>query len=139
MTRPPLTRAETMARVKGRDTGPELLVRRALWAAGLRYRLQAADLPGRPDLVFRGRRVALFVHGCFWHQHGNCRAGRMPTAHRDFWTAKLTRNTDRDAETKRALQQLGWRVLTVWECETKHPEKLQRRLARLLPLAAPEK
>lgn len=135
----PEERSRNMARIRSHNTKPEKTVRHLVTALGLRYRLHRRDLPGKPDLVFGPRRTVLFVHGCFWHQHANCRAGRMPTAHRDFWSAKLTRNTERDAETKRALQQLGWRVLTVWECETKHPEKLQRRLARLLPLAAPEK
>ncbi len=125
-----------MARIRSHDTQPEKVVRQLVTALGLRYRLQRRDLPGKPDLVFGPRRTVIFVHGCFWHQHANCRAGRLPTANRDFWTAKLTRNSQRDAENKRALQKLGWRVLTIWECETKHPEKLQRRLARLLSPSA---
>lgn len=131
MTRPPLTRAQTMARVKGRDTGPERLVRRALWAAGLRYRLHAADLPGRPDLVFRGRLVALFVHGCFWHQHAGCPRARLPRDNAEYWQAKLARNQARDAAALAALAALGWRALVVWECELKRPERLSELAAEI--------
>ncbi len=123
-----------MSRIRSADTKPERVVRQLITAMGLRYRLQRRDLPGKPDLVFGPRRTVLFVHGCFWHQHpGGCRAARMPKGNRGFWEKKLNRNTERDAETRRALRRLGWRILTVWECETKQPEKLQRRLARLLP------
>jgi len=129
----PAERSRNMARIRSHDTKPEQVVRRLVTALGLRYRLQRKDLPGKPDLVFGPRRTVILVHGCFWHQHRSCPAGRIPTANRPFWETKLSRNTARDAETKRALQQLGWRVLTVWECESKQPEKLLRRLARLLP------
>ena len=128
----PEERSRNMARIRSHNTKPEKIVRQLVTALGLRYRLQRRDLPGKPDLVFGPSRTVLFVHGCFWHQHGHCGAGRLPTANRGFWTTKLTRNIERDAAAKTALKKLGWRVLTVWECETKQPERLQRRLARLL-------
>jgi DNA mismatch endonuclease (patch repair protein) len=132
-------RSRNMARIRSHDTKPEIIVRQLVTAQGLRYRLQRRDLPGTPDLVFGPRRTVLLVHGCFWHQHAHCPAGRIPTANRAFWEAKLQRNTQRDAENKNSLRRLGWRVLTVWECETKNPGRLQRRLARLLPTSGLEK
>ena len=128
----PEERSRNMSRIRSHNTTPEKIVRRLVTGLGLRYRLQRRDLPGKPDLVFGPLRTIIFVHGCFWHQHSSCRAGRLPTANRDFWAAKLNRNIERDAINKRALQKLGWRVLTVWECETAYPEKLTRRLTRLL-------
>ncbi len=129
----PRERSWNMSRIRSTDTKPEMTVRRMLTAMGLRYRLHRRDLPGKPDLVFGPRRTVLFVHGCFWHQHPGCRAARIPKGNREFWEKKLSRNTERDAETRKTLISLGWRVLTVWECETKDPEKLRDRLARLLP------
>jgi DNA mismatch endonuclease (patch repair protein) len=124
-----------MSRIRSSDTKPERVVRRLVTGMGLRYRLQRRDLPGKPDLVFGPRRTVIFVHGCFWHQHpGGCNAARMPKANREFWETKLQRNVHRDQETTKALRQLGWRVLTIWECETKQPEKLLHRLQRLLPV-----
>lgn len=119
-------RSAQMALVRGRDTKPELRVRRALHAAGLRYRLQARDLPGKPDLVFRNRRVAIFVHGCFWHQHPdpNCKLARMPKSRLTFWGPKLVGNRHRDEGAKAALEHGGWRVIEVWECQTK-PDDLR--------------
>lgn len=108
-----------MSRVKGRDTRPEMRVRRALHAAGLRYRLQAKELPGRPDLVFRSARLAIFVHGCFWHRHAGCEHARMPKSRVDFWTAKLEANVNRDARQIAELEEAGWTVMTLWECETR--------------------
>lgn len=130
----PEHRSWNMSRIRSSDTTPERVVRKIVTGLGLRYRLQRKDLPGKPDLVFGPRKTVVFVHGCFWHQHpARCPAARMPKGNREFWETKLNRNTARDAENKRALQRLGWRVLTVWECETKSPEKLTRRLTRLLP------
>ena len=129
----PEARSRNMARIHSRDTQPEKIVRRLITGLGVRYRLQRRDLPGKPDMVFGPRRTVLFVHGCFWHQHAHCSAGRIPTGNRPFWEAKLGRNAERDLENKRCLLRLGWRVLTVWECETKDLPKLQRRLARLFP------
>ncbi len=113
----PEQRSAVMRAVKGRDTTPELAVRRILRAAGIGYRLGGRGLPGRPDLVMKGRRVLVFVHGCFWHGHDCARGERMPKANADYWSAKIGRNRARDAATLTALQAAGWRVVTVWECE----------------------
>ena len=108
-----------MRAVKSRDTTPELAVRRILRAAGIGYRLGGRGLPGRPDLVMSGRRVAVFVHGCFWHGHDCARGARQPKANAAYWTAKIGRNRARDRQTLQALQGAGWRVVTVWECGLK--------------------
>jgi DNA mismatch endonuclease, patch repair protein len=115
-----------MRRVAGRDTRPELIVRRLLWSMGYRYRLQARDLPGRPDIVFRSRKLAIFVHGCFWHRHPDptCKLARLPKSRLDFWEPKLAGNAQRDAANLAALKALGWRVLLVWECELRDRERL---------------
>lgn len=116
----PEQRHLNMSRVKARDTKPELLLRRSLHAAGLRYRLHCGNLPGRPDLVFRGRRAVVFVHGCFWHGH-DCRMFRLPATRPDFWRAKIEGNRARDARSHAALRAAGWRVLTIWECALRGP------------------
>ncbi|WP_244110220.1 very short patch repair endonuclease [Burkholderia cenocepacia] len=113
-----------MRAVKSKDTGPEMIVRRFLHAAGLRYRLHDGRLPGKPDLVFPGRRIALFVHGCFWHQHPNCSAAARPKSSSDYWTRKLDGNVVRDARHLDALKAAGWTALIIWECETRNPEAL---------------
>jgi len=117
-------RSAQMARIRARDTKPELRVRQALHAAGLRYRLHAKDLPGKPDLVFRSGRVAVFVHGCFWHQHPDptCKLARMPKSRLDFWRPKLVGNHERDVRTRAALEAQGWSVLEIWECQTSTAE-----------------
>lgn len=108
-----------MRLIKGRDTKPEWMVRWALHAAGLRYRLHANDLPGRPDIVFRKKRVAIMVYGCFWHQHPDptCRLARMPKSRQEFWRPKLTGNRARDEVVKARLEADGWRVFELWECK----------------------
>jgi DNA mismatch endonuclease, patch repair protein len=128
----PQQRSERMARIKGRDTKPELLVRRLLHARGYRYRLHDKDLPGTPDLVFAGRRKALFVHGCFWHRHENCVLARMPKSRLEFWGPKLEGNRSRDVLKLRQLEELGWDVLVVWACELREVEVLTDRLERFL-------
>lgn len=120
----PEKRSSIMRQVKGRDTNPELNVRRLVWALGFRYRLCAKDLPGKPDLVFRGRRKVVFVHGCFWHGHDCPRGSRIPATHQEYWRKKIAGNVARDAEHVAKLQQLGWQVLVVWECELKERAKL---------------
>jgi len=117
-------RSAQMALIRARDTKPELKVRRAVHAAGLRYRLHAKDLPGRPDLVFRSRRIAVFVHGCFWHQHPDpsCKLARMPKSRLEFWRPKLEGNRQRDLRTRGELEARGWSVLEVWECQTSTDE-----------------
>lgn len=128
----PDKRSAVMRRVKGRDTGPELAVRRALTRLGARYRLQRADLPGRPDIVLPGRRLAIFVHGCFWHGHDCARGARTPKQNRDYWVAKVARNVARDARNSEALATAGWRVETVWECELKDTPAVETRLRAIL-------
>ena len=108
-----------MAGIRGRNTKPEVVVRKALFAAGFRFRLHRKDLPGSPDIVLPGRRVAVFVHGCFWHAHTGCRYAKRPATRREFWEAKLTANAERDQRVRKALLSSGWRVLIVWECTTR--------------------
>lgn len=119
-----------MARVKSRDTAPELAVRRLLTKLGYRYRLHRADVPGRPDIAFIGRRKAVFVHGCFWHGHDCARGAREPKANADYWRAKIARNRARDADARDRLTAIGWRATVVWECELRDAFALQTRLAR---------
>jgi DNA mismatch endonuclease (patch repair protein) len=125
-------RSAVMRRVKGRDTTPELKVRRLLTSLGARYRLHRKDLPGKPDIVMAGRRLAIFVHGCFWHGHDCARGARVPKANRDYWLGKVGRNRARDVASRAALEAAGWRVETVWECEMKDEAALRARLAALL-------
>jgi len=131
-------RSAQMALVRARDTKPEMRVRKALHAAGLRYRLHDRRLPGVPDLVFPSRRLALFVHGCFWHQHPGCTAARMPKSRLDFWQPKLTGNVARDAIKQSELQARGWNVRVIWECETRSVETLAALVAEIqnLPRSA---
>lgn len=112
-------RSAQMKLIKARDTKPERIVRRALHMAGLRYRLHARELPGKPDIVFASRRTVVFVHGCFWHQHPdpNCKLARMPKSRREFWEPKLTGNRVRDRDIAQRLEQKGWQVIEVWECQ----------------------
>ena len=125
-------RSAVMRRVKGRDTGPEMIVRRALKALGVGYRLGGAGLPGRPDVVMKGRRAVIFVHGCFWHGHDCARGAREPKANAVYWRAKIGRNRERDRTSEEALAAEGWRVLTLWECELKDAEALTARLRSFL-------
>ena len=125
-------RSWNMARIRGRNTIPEKLVRSLLHRLGYRFSLHRRDLPGKPDIVMARHRTVVFVHGCFWHLHAGCRNARIPKTRRLWWTEKLSGNTARDKRHRNALRHLGWRVLTVWECETEQPEKLGRRLKRLV-------
>lgn len=127
----PLIRSENMARIRGKDTQPEIAVRRALWAAGLRYRLHDKRLPGKPDLVLPRRRLAIFVHGCFWHWHEGCVNFRVPKTRSEWWTVKLARNRARDAETRAKLALLGWRSIVVWECDVASKKWLTSFASRL--------
>ncbi|MCY1501346.1 Very short patch repair protein [compost metagenome] len=114
----PEQRKRNMRSIRGKDTRPEMLIRRGLHAAGLRYRLHVRDLPGRPDIVLPRHRVAILVHGCFWHGH-NCSLFRAPRTHGEFWAAKIQSNRLRDARDLSVLLESGWRVLTIWECSLK--------------------
>ncbi len=130
-------RSRMMAKVRNRDTAPEILVRKILHAAGFRFRLYRRDLPGRPDIVLPRHRKVIFVHGCFWHGH-DCPRGKRPTTNMEFWNAKLDKNIARDAAVRAELEKLGWSVLTVWECETKDRVTLTKTLLRFLSTKASE-
>lgn len=124
----PEQRSRLMGRIRGRDTKPERAVRSMVYSRGFRYRLHAASLPGRPDLVMARYRAAIFVHGCFWHAHG-CRAGRArPKTNAAFWREKLETNRRRDRRAIAALRRRGWKVLVIWECQLREAERLGRRL-----------
>ena len=114
------TRSRMMAGIRGRDTKPELIVRKYLHAAGLRFRLNS-KLPGKPDLVFPKHGTVVFVHGCFWHRHAKCRFASTPSSNRDFWLEKFAANVQRDKQVKVLLRKLGWRSLVVWECHLTPP------------------
>jgi DNA mismatch endonuclease (patch repair protein) len=128
----PEVRSRMMRSIRKINTGPERVVRRLLRELGFRYRLHAQDLPGRPDIVFRQRRKAIFVHGCFWHQHTGCRLSKRPSARPEYWLPKLQRNTERDKQALKALASLGWTTLVVWECELSHESVLRRKLDSFL-------
>ena len=110
------TRSRMMSGIRGRDTSPELIVRRYLHSKGFRFRLHVRNLPGRPDLVFPKYRAAVFVHGCFWHRHDGCRLAYSPKSRREFWETKFRMNVERDQRTRAQIRKLGWRVFIVWEC-----------------------
>jgi DNA mismatch endonuclease (patch repair protein) len=126
----PEKRSSVMRRVKSTGTSPELKVRKLLTRMGLRYRLHRKDLPGKPDIVMAGRRLAIFVHGCFWHGHDCARGARVPKANRPYWEGKIGRNRERDLEHRAALEAKGWCVLTLWECELKDEAALEQTLSR---------
>jgi DNA mismatch endonuclease (patch repair protein) len=118
-----------MSRIRDRDTLPEKRVRSLLHGLGFRFSLRRRDLPGKPDIVLPARNAVVFVHGCFWHQHQSCANASMPSTRRSFWEKKLNDNVARDRVVRRKLRSLGWRVLTVWECELNDEEKVRRRLS----------
>ena len=128
----PRERSANMAKIRSRDTKPEIIVRRICWGLGYRYRLHAKDLPGRPDLVFRPVQKVIFVNGCFWHQHRGCSEGHIPKSRREYWIPKLTGNKRRDVRNKSRLTRMGWKYLVVWECQTSDPERLLRLLSQFL-------
>jgi len=121
-----------MARVTSENTTPELLVRRLSHSFGYRFRLHRRDLPGNPDLVFVSKRKIVLVHGCFWHQHRCARGRRVPASHRSYWVKKLHGNVKRDERNLRKLRRLGWKVLVIWECQTRDIPKLSSRLRNFL-------
>lgn len=128
----PEARSRLMSHVRGKDTKPEMIVRRLAHSLGYRYRLHRKDLPGRPDLVFPRRRAVVFVHGCFWHRHEGCKLASTPKSNEAFWQAKFTRNVERDRISIAKLEADGWRVLVVWQCETREMEGLAARLLEFL-------
>lgn len=119
-------RSERMARVRCKDTKPELAIRRLVHSLGYRYRLHRSDLPGKPDLVFPGSQKVIFVHGCFWHRHRGCPNTRLPKSRLNFWEPKLESNRLRDSVNKRKLTRLGWQYLVIWECEVNKPETVEK-------------
>ena len=132
---PAETRSRIMRSVRSKNTKPEKLVRKALFAFGYRYRLHSAKLPGTPDVVFAGRKKVIFVHGCFWHQHpsASCSSTGLPTSNTGYWEPKLNRNAARDVENVAKLKKLGWKVQIVWECELeRNPEKVLNKLRKFL-------
>jgi DNA mismatch endonuclease (patch repair protein) len=132
----PEQRSYNMSRIRGRDTAPEMRVRRILHAAGFRYRLHGKSLPGKPDLVFARRRTVVFVHGCFWHMH-RCKYGKpAPATNQDFWSEKRRSNRDRDKRNRAALEADGWRVFEIWECETRDPRSLAARMEEVIEFLA---
>lgn len=127
-------RSERMSRIRGRDTGPEWAVRRAAHAMGYRYRLHRRSLPGRPDLVFPSMRKAIYVHGCFWHRHPDpaCKLARLPKSRVDFWMTKLQGNRERDIRSEAKIEEIGWRHLVIWECETADGPLMNKKIKEFL-------
>lgn len=128
-TRSKEKRGEIMAAVHSKDTGPEMLVRRYLWSKGMRYRVHAANIPGRPDIAVRRYKLAIFVHGCFWHGHEGCPRGRLPKSRLEYWRPKIDANRKRDAAIADQLNQQGWRQIVIWDCQL----RTQRAAATSLP------
>lgn len=128
----PERRSANMSRIKGKNTSPEMLVRRAVHRMGYRYRLHVAELPGKPDLVFPRLKRIIEVRGCFWHQHNKCIDSHIPKSRKEYWGPKLVNNKRRDRESENALRALGWKVLVVWECEAKQSPRLLVQLRRFL-------
>jgi DNA mismatch endonuclease (patch repair protein) len=125
-------RSKIMGRVRSINTTPEIAVRRALHSAGFRFRLHRKDLPGTPDVVLRKHRLCLFINGCFWHRHRGCSRATFPATNEEFWTTKFKRTQERDKVALQELDQLGWRTLIIWECETKNPVAIIRVVKRFL-------
>jgi DNA mismatch endonuclease (patch repair protein) len=125
-------RSEIMSRIRGKDTVPELKVRSLIHKLGYRFRLHSKTLPGKPDLVFSGRKKIIFVHGCFWHGHEGCPKGKLPKSKLDYWEPKLSENKRRDMKALRELKAEGWKALVVWQCELKDIEKLKSRIIEFL-------
>ncbi|RKI49403.1 DNA mismatch endonuclease Vsr [Corallococcus sp. AB004] len=123
-------RSDNMRKIRATDTAPEILVRRALHRMGLRFRLHARHLPGKPDVVLRRHNAVVLIHGCFWHQHSRCVDGHVPKSNTSYWQPKLERNVQRDRKNRRMLTTLGFRVLTIWECEAQRAEVLEKKLHR---------
>ena len=130
-TMTPEQRHRCMAAIKGKDTKPEMLVRRYLHSLGYRYGLHNKKLPGSPDLVLRKFKTVIFIHGCFWHGHEGCKYYRLPKTNETFWQEKITRNRQRDQESVRLLREKGWNVITIWECDLRNRDKREETLSSL--------
>jgi DNA mismatch endonuclease, patch repair protein len=125
-------RSKIMSSVRQRNTGPERLVRSLLHSLGMRFRLHRRDLPGSPDIVLPRHRIAIFVHGCFWHQHRGCPKARKPSSNNDYWDRKLADNIARDRKKSAELRKLGWKVITIWQCETRNADSIIEKLTDLI-------
>lgn len=125
-------RSWVMSRVRSKNTAPEIAVRSILHRLGYRFRLHQNDVPGHPDIVLKKHRTAVFVHGCFWHRHKNCRHATTPATNQGYWLPKFERTVARDRSNLREIRRLGWKAVVVWECELRNPAKLIRRLLRLM-------
>jgi DNA mismatch endonuclease (patch repair protein) len=125
-------RSDIMSRIRSKHTGPEIAVRKALTKRGLRYRLHSGQLPGKPDIIVPRLNAAIFVNGCFWHQHSNCKRKTMPKTNTEYWENKLKQNVKRQQRDIRALKKLGWKVYKIWECQAMNDVKLANRLSRIL-------
>ncbi len=143
MQNPPIVsqRSFNMSMIKGKDTKPEMLVRRFLFGNGFRYRVNLRELPGKPDIVLRKYGVVIFINGCFWHGHENCKYFKIPKTRSDWWQDKIERNIKRDAKVRDELRQIGWRTMVIWECQLKPKvrDNTLKELAYLLDLAYLEK
>jgi DNA mismatch endonuclease (patch repair protein) len=128
----PEERSKRMSLIRGKDTKPELKIRRLIHSLGYRYRLHSSELPGKPDLVFKGKKKAIFIHGCFWHRHDNCALARLPKSRLGFWNPKLEGNKERDKQNQEKLIALGWSFLVIWECEINNLELLTDRITKFL-------
>jgi DNA mismatch endonuclease (patch repair protein) len=128
----PQRRSANMARIRSKNTNPEIVLRRLIHGLGYRFRLHRKDLPGKPDIVFPSRRKIILAHGCFWHQHSGCPEGRVPGSRLEYWEPKLKRNQARDATNQGLLKEQGWEVLVVWECELKDVNLLKSRIKKFL-------
>jgi DNA mismatch endonuclease (patch repair protein) len=128
-----------MSRIRSKGMAPEIILRRLVYGMGYRYRLHRGDLPGKPDLVFPGRKKIIFVHGCFWHQHAKCKDGHLPKTNLAYWIPKLERNIQRDKKVVEELVEMGWDVLVIWECELADRDLLSIKLNQFLSVNQPNK
>lgn len=128
-------RSRIMSMIKGKNTKPEMIVRSVCHELGLRFRLHRKDLPGKPDLVFPKHRLCIFVHGCFWHRHPDCKYAYTPKSRIEFWLPKLDKNVERDLHAQKTLLSLGWRVLVIWECDTKNRDFLRKEIQKTFGLS----
>ena len=131
----PERRSMIMSMIKGKNTKPEIIVRSVCHELGLRFRLHRKDLPGKPDLVFPKHRLCIFVHGCFWHRHPDCKYAYTPKSRIEFWLPKLDKNVERDLHAQKTLLSLGWRVLVIWECDTKNRDFLRKEIQKTFGLS----